>query len=379
MRKANILALSRNTQWNRRLRQEAAALAVPVTAATSPFQAVSMLTGNHPAFSHFLLDPAAAEASLPILLRLSAEAASSTPRLILRDGRLLGVELRQLVPHATIADCADGWLARALAAPVRPRLDALTADEIRPLLIGTGLQMRYQPIVRLADRKLIGIEALARLEHPTRGTLPPSDFVPQLEASGDGWALTERVIDLSFAEWGDLRLDEFKLTLSLNLPLDVLLRPGLCAWLAAVCASADVPPARLLLELTETQIVVDPTVLREPMQALRALGVGLAIDDIAPVTHEPAALLNLPFTMLKLDKRAVREAADCSSTRNFIRDSCALGQAAKMEIVAEGVEDMAIWAHMHDLGADHAQGFYIARPLPASAMSLWIRNWSMRI
>lgn len=373
-----LLVLSQNECWNTALRAEAALLGLAVTMAASVPEAIALLAGNAPPFSHVLLDATTATPGLPVLLQLVAEAASDTPKLILRAPHDLSPSLQQRLRGVTVAGHNAGWLTDALAAQRRPRPPRLTAEDIRPILAASGLQLRYQPIIRLADRKPMGIEALARLEHPTAGTLPPSDFVPQMEAAGDGWALTSLVIAEALADWGDQRLDELNLNLSLNVPLDVLLAPALPELLAARCQAAGVPPRRLMLEMTESQIVVDPAALLAPMRAIRALGVGLAIDDIAPVTHDPAGLLMLPFSMLKLDRHAVREAADSRATRNFIRRNVDDGHAAGMTIVAEGVEDAALWAHMQELGADFGQGFHIARPLPAGAILLWLRDWQTK-
>ncbi len=328
-----LLALSQNDHGKAALSADAAALGCIVTVTASVSEAIALLAGNTPAFSHLVLDSATVTPDVTILLQLIAEAAPETPRLILREPQNLSTALRPAVG----VNAATGWLGAALAAPPRPRPGRLTADQIRLGLPTHDLHVRYQPIVRLADRQVIGIEALARLRHPDGFTLPPADFVPQLEAAGDGWALTMQVMARALAEWGDHRLHDLGLTLSLNVPLDVLAAPALPTHLADACRSAGVSPSQLILELTETQIVVDPDALRVPMQRLRNLGIGLAIDDIAPITHDPQALLALPFTMMKLDRHTVREAADCAPTRSFIRRNIDDGHAAGMTIVAEGI------------------------------------------
>ena len=114
------------------------------------------------------------------------------------------------------------------------------------------------------------------------------------------------------------------------------------------------------------------------MMVLRGLGVRMAIDDIAPVTHDPAALLHLPFSAMKLDRAAVRDAADNADAAAFVRRSVATARAAGMALVAEGVEDAAIWAMTRAAGVDQAQGFRIARPLPMAAMPAWRQDWMAR-
>ena len=252
----------------------------------------------------------------------------------------------------------------------------LSPTEILPLLDAGALRLRYQPIVRLSDRTVVGFEALARLEHPTRGTLPPRDFVPQLETHGQGWVLFTHVLSAALAEWAMVFQLDHTATLSLNTPLDVLCDPLLPELLRSGCQGNAVPPSRLVLELTETQAVPDADMLRRPLTVLRRLGVTLAVDDILPVTRELGGLLGLPFGTLKLDKRVVREAADSVSARAFITSSLMIGHTVGMQVVAEGVEDAAIWDRMAVLGCDQAQGFFIARPLPAAAVGSWCNAWA---
>ena len=251
----------------------------------------------------------------------------------------------------------------------------LSPNALLALLDAGALRLRYQPIVRLTDRAVVGFEALARLEHPQHGTLPPHDFVPQLETHGHGWALFVHVLTVALSEWAVVFSPDDTFTLSLNTQLDVLCDPLLPDLLRSGCERTGLSPSRLVLELTETQAVPDAELLRRPLTLLRQLGVALAVDDILPVTREPGGLLGLPFGTLKLDKRVVREAADSASARAFITSSIRIGHAVGMQVVAEGVEDAAIWDRMAELGCDQAQGFHIARPLPAAAIGQWRKDW----
>ena len=103
--------------------------------------------------------------------------------------------------------------------------------ELREALAAARIRTRYQPIVRMRDRTLVAMEVLARLEHPIRGIVAPDLFVPQYEAAGLAWPLTEAVVRRAFAEWTDARLDRLGVSLALNFPLDVLLIPSALRWL----------------------------------------------------------------------------------------------------------------------------------------------------
>jgi EAL domain-containing protein (putative c-di-GMP-specific phosphodiesterase class I) len=247
--------------------------------------------------------------------------------------------------------------------------------ELRDALAGAMIETRYQPIVRLADRRPVALEALARLNHPTRGTLPPGEFVPQIEDAGLAALLTDVVVDRALADVAGPLLQPLGLDITLNFPLDVLLVPDALLRLDTSRRAAGVAAERVIIELTESREVKDVAALGGVLERLRSAGYRISIDDITPTVPHVGDLLELPFSALKLDKAVVQGLAEVPALQEFVRRVLNVARQHGSSVVAEGVEDVATWRRMLALGMDHAQGFLIARPLPAAAVPIWLEAW----
>src|SRR6185369_1509514 len=140
------------------------------------------------------------------------------------------------------------------------------------------------------------------------------------------------------------------LTLAINLPLDVLLIPEMLAWLDDERSAAGIAPERIVIELTESQPLARLPELAIATARLRARGYGLAIDDVGPDIRDHSPLLDLPFTVLKLDKNLVQRAPLDAATAIFLATTLRDATAASLTVIAEGVEDTETWAHMSALG-----------------------------
>ena len=363
--------------WERSARREANALGRDDMESASADQVVARLAGGN-TVSHLLLQPSAAGRMLGPLLQMTAGEADSGTALI-----LLG-ESDALPPlpassTAVVTRLDDGWLRRALSHTRPPResgpADRVGASELNSALNHGWVRASYQPVVSLADRKPIGLEALARLQHPTRGMLAPDLFVPRAESSGLSWKLAASLARRALQEWGGGRLDALDVNLGINLPLAELLRPDLPDWLEHHCAAVGTRHQRLMLEMTETQPVTDLPALRAAAARLRAAGFRLSIDDAGPGARDPEDLLGLGFHAVKVDRVTTAAAAQDPRARAFLDRLVARAHAAGMGVIAEGVEDQEGWRRMQTMGFDSAQGFAIARPLPADAVPVWHQAW----
>jgi EAL domain-containing protein (putative c-di-GMP-specific phosphodiesterase class I) len=254
----------------------------------------------------------------------------------------------------------------------------MALSELHSALTGTMIETRYQPIVRLDDRRPVAVEVLARMNHPARGTLLPHLFVPQMEDAGLAPALTEIVTRRAFADMASPSLARHELEIALNFPLDVLLVPQAMALLDAQRKEVQIRPEQIIIELTESRPVEDVAGLRTALERLRAAGYGVVIDDLQPDTPQLQALLDLPFTGLKLDKDLVQLTADDAESCDFARGVIKVAKSRGLTVTAEGVEDQATWDRLANLGIDMAQGFLIARPMLAVAVPVWLRRWSKR-
>ncbi len=247
--------------------------------------------------------------------------------------------------------------------------------ELHEALAGAMIETLYQPIVRLVDREPVALEALARLNHPTHGTVHPDAFVPQLEDAGLAARLTDLMADRALADMANLLLSAHVIDLTLNFPLDLLLVAAARQRLDATRRAAGVAAEHVIIELTESQPVEDLVALRRVLEKLRADGYRVSLDDLSPAVPRLADLLQLPFNSLKFDKSVVQQVFVVPAMTDFARSVMDVARTRQLLVVAEGVEDVATWRSMVALGADYVQGFLVARPLSAAAVPIWLEAW----
>jgi len=255
------------------------------------------------------------------------------------------------------------------------RAQPMQLAEIRTALSSAMVETRYQPVVRLADRAVVGVEALARLNDPARGTVLPEAFVPQVEDAGLAGQLTELVVACAFADMTDGALAPLGLSVSLNFPLDVLVRISALERLDQQRRAAGIPVERVVIELTESQTVRDLVALRGAIEHLRRAGYKVMIDDVGPAMQGLEPLLELPFTGIKLDQALVRQFGTGRDMATEVERFVGGAKARGLIVVAEGIESVALWHRLRGLGVELAQGFLVAHPLSAAAVPMWLRSW----
>jgi len=371
MPEINLLLVSRSATWSRAVHCATEELGGGDVLTCDARGALARLAGTASHYSHLLVDRNDAEGLLDELADLATEvAAPDTDMLVLGTADSRHPRIR-VVPTATSRSVAE-----ALMASPPPRGGSpMGVAELTAALQGAMIETRYQPIIRIADRHPVGVEALARLNHPERGTLLPDRFVPQIEDAGLAAELTGLVSARAFADLAGPFLADRGLRMSVNFPLDVLLQPAALDRLEEQRIAAGLAADRIVIELTESRPVDDIPVLRRSLERLRGLGYGAAIDDVGPAVPRLAPLLDLPFTSLKLDKELVQQVNVSADIRAFLANTIAQAKAHGLTVVAEGVETDAIWNQMRDLGADEVQGFLAARPLPVAAVPIWWDAW----
>lgn len=371
-----VLLVGADTTWSRAVRGAANAVGGGIVdAVPSGRAALRRLLDRHPYYNHVLMNPARDDGLLPTILGMTSDEESSGIATVLL-GRSTGAP-----PHVPVLPAPHPQAIRALFGaaggslrPVAPSVAAL-----RTALADRRIDTRYQPVVRLADRRPAGVEALARLYCKGRGMLAPEHFVPRIEDAGLAAEFTRLVCGRSLADISAPALAPQDLTVALNFPLNVLLLGDALSRLEAarLAAGLPVPASRIVIELTESQAVDDPSVLRRVVEHFRAAGYGVAIDDISPAMPV-AALLDLPFTAVKLDKEMVTRCGTNGRSDSFVERVIAAAKARGLIVVVEGVSDRLTWTRMRDAGADLAQGFAISRPLPASVLPDWAAVWDSR-
>jgi EAL domain-containing protein (putative c-di-GMP-specific phosphodiesterase class I) len=328
---------------------------------------------------HLLADPAAAGASWPHLLATLAEPSARTTLVVVSNDHAT-------LPHGMGAIPAEaGPLAEAMSherlRPAgKPKVKTASLPNTAAADLAAGLTrgeivLRYQPVVRMRDRRPVMVEALARW-HRNAAPVPPDAFMPLAERSGLARALSIVVASRAGVELGRLH-DELKIGVSINLPLAMLLQHDLVSWLHKALHHSGLRPAQVSLELTETTEVRDVSTLRRALVRLRAAGYRVLLDDIV-LNDERERFFHLPFAGFKLDRSLVMSLPDDARARGEVRRITRTAHRRGQFIVAEGVSDLRLWAVTRGMGIDHAQGFIVGRPLPAEALSAWWASWRSR-
>ncbi|MGE4047382.1 MAG: EAL domain-containing protein [Acetobacteraceae bacterium] len=341
--------------------------------ACNPRDAVVHLATSNDRYSHLLVERGCGHGLMDVLTQLTSSAAGSDTEML-----LLGTDAPELPNIGVIRSATSHSVREALmlrpSPSARPVTD-LDLSEVKAALEAASISVRYQPIVRLNDRKLIGLEVLARLDHPVVGTVLPDRFVPQIEDAGLAEELTEIVATRAFSDMTGPHLSGEEPFITINFPLQVLVRSEAIVVLERQRAAAGIPTSRVVVELTERTPVEDFDKLRQAVEHVRSLGYRVAIDDVVPGLPGLETLLTIPFTSIKLDKEVVGQHPTDDATGAFVGDMVKTAHAAGLKVIAEGVETVEAWQRMRNLGVDAAQGFLIARPLPAAAIPAWLDGW----
>jgi len=367
----SLLLISRSCAWFAAVKGASEALGQVHVATCAARDALTRLAGTASRYSHLLVDRNDADGLLTELADLATQkAAPDTEVLLLGAGDGGSPQFRSILT-ATPQSVLEALMA-TIPSRHQPVMDLA---ELCAALNGAMVETRYQPIIRVADRYPVGLEALVRLNHPEKGTILPDSFMPQIEHAGLAPELTSLVSTRAFSDLRGPSLSGHGFRMSVNFSLDVLLMPVALARLEEQRAAAGIPAERITIELTESRPVDDIPLLRRSLEYLRGLGYGAAIDDVGPAVPRLGPLLKLPFTSLKLDKDLVQQVADSEEARSFLSMTTGRAKARGFSVTAEGVETKTIWDHMVALGVDEMQGFLAARPLSVAAVPVWRESW----
>ena len=245
--------------------------------------------------------------------------------------------------------------------------------------LGRGeLVLQYQPILDLRTSTAIGVEALVRWRHPTRGLLAPDDFIPLAEETGTIVAVGTWVLEESCrqaAAWSAATSLGRSVTMTVNLASQQLQEPDFVDTLTRVLEESGLPPDHLVLEMTETVIFHDTSATIARLEEIRALGVRIAIDDFGTGYSSLGYLRRFRVDILKVAKEFIGE-TDNPEEWPFAAAIVALGRALGMTIIAEGIEEPAQLAHLRGLGCELGQGYLFARPLDADAAGVYLEEFA---
>jgi diguanylate cyclase (GGDEF)-like protein len=236
-------------------------------------------------------------------------------------------------------------------------------------------EMYYQPILHLATGTVVGVEALARWRHPTRGLLLPAEFLPLAETTGAIIPLGRGILEQACREaagWAaesEAAADRY---LAVNLSGLQLAQPGFGKMVAELLESCGLAPGKLLLELTETTRL-DQAAASANLRQLRELGVRLAIDDFGTGYASLSQLSRIPFDLVKIDRSFVSRLAPGSREESLISGVVEMARRLGISVVAEGIETSAQLARLREIGCTFGQGYHFAHPMPAVRLHRFLR------
>jgi diguanylate cyclase (GGDEF)-like protein len=251
------------------------------------------------------------------------------------------------------------------------RLTLLT--ELRRAIDRGELVLHYQPKAELRTGEVSGVEALVRWSHPTRGLVPPDEFIPLAQKTGVIVPLTHFVLNEAVRQSRTWQLEGIDLCVGVNLSARNLLDVHLPDTVAELLARWEVSPSLLELEITESTILADPIRAMHVLSRLSGMGIRLAIDDFGTGYSSLAYLKRLPVDALKIDKSFIQGMEDDENDSVIVKSTIDLGRNLGLRVVAEGVETKEAWRQLLVLGCDVAQGYYLSRPIPAAELTAWVR------
>lgn len=245
-------------------------------------------------------------------------------------------------------------------------------SELRQAIKSNQFHLKYQPIIRLANQQVEGVEAFCRWQHPRAETILPEVFVPILETLGLIGRLGRTVLQQACRVATRLNRDEPdkpRFTVAVNCTSREFSQPDFLTDLLSVIASSGSDPRLLRLEITESAFAENPGVARSVVMEMRAAGLRVGIDDFGTGVSSLASLHRLPVDLLKIDRSFVKTIAESEESREIVRTIISLAQSMKVDTVAEGVETIEQERILIGMGCTHAQGFLYSPPVSVYELS----------
>lgn len=243
--------------------------------------------------------------------------------------------------------------------------------DLRDAIAGNRLELFLQPIADLASGALNRCEALARWTHPVLGPIPPDAFVRVAEQTGligelTRWSLNVALRHVAEAYEAAPGRTATAPAVAVNVAIDALQQPGFVEQVHDLLRFWGVPPDKLILEITESELMGDPQYCERVLREFRGKGIGVAIDDFGTGYSSMAYLRRLPASALKIDKSFVQDMLQDPRAEKLVASMIDVSHHLGMTATAEGVENAETLALLQSLGCDHAQGYHVGRPAPAA-------------
>ncbi len=234
--------------------------------------------------------------------------------------------------------------------------------------------LHYQPKVDVQSGQLAGVEALVRLQHPSRGLIYPGHFIAVCERFNLIDALSYEVLLLAIAQLQQWRVQGFVPNISVNLSATSFENAFFLQQVNQLLADSAIDPAQLMFEVTETAVIRNMGQALAFLSRLRLSGFGLSIDDYGTGYSSVKQLSQIPFTELKIDRSLIDGIASRRHLQVILSSTLSMCQQLGIKVVAEGVESHADWQYLQQFSGLVAQGYYLAKPMPCQALEEWIQQ-----
>lgn len=251
----------------------------------------------------------------------------------------------------------------------------LLASELDYAIQQHQLVLYYQPQINMSTRKIEGVESLVRWQHPERGLLFPDQFIQLAEDNNLIDKLTEEVITMAVTQNQKWMSKDLHLHVSINVSAQNITSLSLPEFLQSLTDKHAVTEQNITLELTESAVMSELTSSLDVLNRLRMKGFSLSIDDFGTGYSSLSHLYRAPFTELKIDQFFVMNMIQDTEALIIVKICVTLGHMLGMKLVAEGVETQEIWNELKKLGCDIAQGYFMAKPMPADELIQWKQDW----
>ena len=296
---------------------------------------------------------------------------------VARQLNVLGTLHKPVSPHE-LQDILERYSPPSACA-TRADKKTYAPEELRDAIASGQLVNYYQPKILVDSGTIAGMEALVRWQHPRDGLVMPDQFVGMAEDHGLIDCLTRAVLCEALHDTRNWQAAGLNLHVSVNVSMENLADLDFPEFIAEEARAAGVPLTSLVLEVTESRLMNDLMAQLDILARLRLKRIGLSIDDFGTGYSSLAQLRDIPFDELKVDRGFVHGAWRDASLRAIFDASLGMAHQLGMRVVAEGVEDLDDWNMLRQAGCDMAQGFLIAKPMPAFELTEWMADWNARL
>lgn len=252
----------------------------------------------------------------------------------------------------------------------------VTLEDLLEAISDNGIQAYYQPQINLQTNQVVGVEALCRWIHPEKGIISPASFIPMAEKFGVIKPLTEAMLRHSIRDYQTISAQIPNVQTAVNLSAKLLSDLSLPDSIDSMLKAGNMKNANLLMEVTETAAMEDPSITMEILTRLRLKEISIAMDDFGTGYSSLVQLYRLPFSQLKIDISFVVDLIHSEEADAIVNSTINIAHTLGLEVVGEGIENQETLTRLKELGCDIGQGYFIARPMPLEELMDWTSQFA---